>query len=96
MSHVRFGPRPIRSTYLVREASFIGCHHPQFLDRYDVVEMAKPGATLLLNAPWKPEEVWDHLPIEVQEQLLEKRIRSWSSTPTPSPRRRGWAARSAR
>jgi pyruvate-ferredoxin/flavodoxin oxidoreductase len=75
VSHLRFGPHPIRSTYLVREASFIGCHHPQFLDRYDVVEMARPGATLLLNAPWKPDEVWDRLPLEVQEQLLEKRIR---------------------
>jgi pyruvate-ferredoxin/flavodoxin oxidoreductase len=75
VSHLRFGPRPIRSTYLVREADFIGCHHPQFLDRYDVVEMAKPGATLLLNTPWKPDEVWERLPVEVQEQLLEKKIR---------------------
>ncbi len=75
VSHLRFGPHPIRSTYLVREASFVGCHHPQFLDRFDVVGMAKPGATLLLNAPWKPDEVWDRLPVEVQEQLLEKRIK---------------------
>jgi pyruvate-ferredoxin/flavodoxin oxidoreductase len=75
VSHLRFGPHPIRSTYLVREASFIGCHHPQFLERFDVVELARPGATLLLNAPWKPEEVWDHLPAEVQQVLLAKRIR---------------------
>ena len=75
VSHLRFGPKPIRSTYLVRQASFVGCHHPQFLDRFDVVEMAKPGATLLLNTPWKPDEVWDQLPVEVQEQLLEKRIK---------------------
>jgi pyruvate-ferredoxin/flavodoxin oxidoreductase len=75
VSHLRFGPNPIRSTYLVREASFVGCHHPQFLDRFDVVQMARPGATLLLNTPWKPDEVWDRLSIEVQEQLLEKRIK---------------------
>ncbi len=75
VSHLRFGPRPIRSSYLVRDASFIGCHHPQFLDRYEMVEGARPGATLLLNAPWKPEEVWDCLPVEVQERILEKRVR---------------------
>jgi pyruvate-ferredoxin/flavodoxin oxidoreductase len=75
VSHLRFGPRPIRSTYLVREASFIGCHHPQFLDRYDVLGLARQGATLLLNAPWKPSEVWARLPLEVQEELLRKRIK---------------------
>ncbi len=75
VSHLRFGPRPIRSTYLVRDASFIGCHHPQFLERYDVLELARHGATLLLNAPWKPEEVWDHLPSEVQSSILEKKLR---------------------
>jgi len=75
VSHLRFGPRPIRSTYLVREASFVGCHHPQFLERYDVLELAGRGATLLLNAPWKPEDVWDHLPSEVQASILEKQIR---------------------
>ncbi len=75
VSHVRVAPRPIRSTYLVRDASFIGCHHPQFLERYDVLELAKPGATLLLNVPWKPEDTWDLLPIEAQERLLAKRVK---------------------
>jgi len=75
VSHLRFGPRPIHSTYLVQDAGFIGCHHPQFLDRYEVVELARPGATVLINAPWKPSEVWDRLPLEAQEQMLEKRIR---------------------
>jgi pyruvate-ferredoxin/flavodoxin oxidoreductase len=75
VSHLRFAPCPIRSSYLVRDASFVGCHHPQFLERYEVVEAARPGATLLLNAPWKPGDVWGRLPLEVQEQILEKRIR---------------------
>ncbi len=73
VSHLRFGPRPIRSTYLVREARFVGCHHAMFLERYEVASLLAPGGTLLINAPWKPEEGWDRLPAEVQEQLLEKR-----------------------
>ncbi len=75
VSHLRFGPEPIRSSYLIREASFVACHHFGFLDQYDVLDMAAPGATFLLNSPYGPDEVWDHLPREVQEQLLEKKIR---------------------
>ncbi|MBI2394932.1 MAG: pyruvate:ferredoxin (flavodoxin) oxidoreductase [Deltaproteobacteria bacterium] len=75
VSHVRFSPRPIHSTYLVGEANFVACHHPQFLERYDVAELAQKGATLLLNASWKPEEVWERLPKEVQTQIVEKEIK---------------------
>ncbi len=75
ISHLRFGPGPIRSSYLVRKASFVACHQFEFLNRYDMLEEARPGADFLLNAPYGPEEVWDHLPREVQEQLLAKRIR---------------------
>jgi pyruvate-ferredoxin/flavodoxin oxidoreductase len=74
ISHLRFGPGPIRSSYLIRQASFVACHQFGFLDRYDVLEYAAPGATLLLNAPCPPAEVWDRLPREVQEQIVEKRI----------------------
>jgi pyruvate-ferredoxin/flavodoxin oxidoreductase len=74
ISHLRFGPGPIRSSYLVRQASFVACHQFGFLDRYDVLDYAAPGAVLLLNAPCPPEEVWDRLPREVQEQILEKRV----------------------
>jgi pyruvate-ferredoxin/flavodoxin oxidoreductase len=74
ISHLRFGPGPIRSSYLIRRASFVACHQFGFLDRYDVLDYAAPGATLLLNAPCPPEEVWDRLPREVQEQVLEKRL----------------------
>jgi pyruvate-ferredoxin/flavodoxin oxidoreductase len=75
ISHLRFGPRPIQSTYLIRQASFIGCHLFGFLDKYDVLENAAPGAVFLLNAPYGPDEVWDHLPREVQEQIIAKKIK---------------------
>ena len=74
VSHLRFGPRPIRSTYLVRRASFVACHQLSLLEHQDVLEVAAPGATFLLNAPYGPDEVWDHLPREVQEQIVAKRL----------------------
>ncbi len=75
VSHLRFGPRPIRSAYLVQRAPFVACHHPTILERHDVLEHAMPGATFLLNAPWSQEEAWDRLPREVQEEIVEKRVR---------------------
>jgi len=63
ISHLRFGPRPIRSSYLVRRASFVACHQFGFLDRLDVLEVAAPGAVLLLNAPCEPGEVWGRLAV---------------------------------
>src|SRR6202023_3717841 len=75
ISHLRFGPRPLRSSYLVKQASFVGCHQFTFLDKFDVLDYAAPGAVFLLNSPFSKEEVWDHLPREVQKALIEKRIR---------------------
>ena len=75
VSHLRFGPDPIRSTYLITKASFIGCHQFQFLDRMDVLSAAETGATFLLNAPFSPDQVWDRLPRKVQRQILEKKPR---------------------
>ncbi len=74
ISHLRFGPRPIRSAYLVKQASFVGCHQFGFLERYDVLEFAAPGAVLLLNSPYGPDEVWDALPREVQQEILSKKL----------------------
>jgi pyruvate-ferredoxin/flavodoxin oxidoreductase len=74
VSHLRFGPRPIRAPYLVRQAGFVGCHHFGLLDRVDVLGRAAPGATLLLDCPHPAEEVWDALSRPVQEQILAKRI----------------------
>jgi pyruvate-ferredoxin/flavodoxin oxidoreductase len=78
ISHLRFGRRPIRSSYLVRTAAFVGCHQFGFLDRYDVLDYAAPGAVLLLNAPFPEDQVWDRLPVEVQAQILAKKIRLYS------------------
>jgi pyruvate-ferredoxin/flavodoxin oxidoreductase len=75
VSHLRFGPGPIHSTYLVRNAQFVACHQFEFLEKTDVLERAAPGATFLLNAPYAPDEVWSHLPLEVQQQVREKRLR---------------------
>jgi len=74
VSHLRFGPQPIRAPYLVSQASFVGCHHFGLLDRVDVLGRAAPGATLLLNCAQPPDEVWDALPRPVQEKILAKRI----------------------
>ena len=74
VSHLRFGPRPIRSSYLIQEAGFVACHQFSFLERIDVLERARPGATFLLNTAYGPDEVWQRLPREVQEQILAKRL----------------------
>ena len=75
ISHLRFGPRPIRSSYLIRKANFVACHQFVFVDKYDMLDYAVPGAVFLLNAPFGPEEVWDHLPREMQQQIIEKNIK---------------------
>ena len=75
VSHLRFGPDPIRSTYLITKANFVACHQFQFLDRIDVLSAAEPGATFLLNAPFGPEEIWQHVPRQVQETIIKKKLR---------------------
>jgi pyruvate-ferredoxin/flavodoxin oxidoreductase len=76
-SHLRFGPHPIRSTYLIGSgrANVVACHQSMFLERLDVLDVAAPGATFLLNTPFAPDAVWDHLPVEVQRAILDKDIR---------------------
>ncbi|ACL63600.1 pyruvate flavodoxin/ferredoxin oxidoreductase domain protein [Anaeromyxobacter dehalogenans 2CP-1] len=75
ISHLRFGPRPIHSAYLIEKANFVACHQFGFLEKYEMAEMTVPGATLLLNSPYGPDEVWGHLPREVQEQILTKGLK---------------------
>lgn len=75
ISHLRFGPHPIHSTYLISQANFVACHQFTFLERMDVLKAAEPGATFLLNSPYGPEQVWDHLPRRVQEQIIDKKLR---------------------
>jgi len=75
VSHLRFGPQPIASTYLIQHADFVACHQFERLEHGDVLEIARPGATFLLNSPYGPDEVWDHLPREVQGQIVDKGLR---------------------
>jgi pyruvate-ferredoxin/flavodoxin oxidoreductase len=77
VSHLRFGPQPIRSTYLITEADFLACHQFGLLEKMKVLDYAKPNATFLLNSPYGAEEVWDQLPRHVQQQLIDKRLQFW-------------------
>lgn len=78
VSHLRFGAEPIKSTYLIQRANFIAVHQFNFLERYQVLEAAEEGATLLLNSPYEPEQVWDRLPRSVQEAIIAKKIKVYS------------------
>ncbi len=75
VSHLRFGPEPIRSSYLVSQANFVACHQWIFLERYDMLSTLVPGGTFLLNSPFGRDEVWDHLPRLVQEQIIAKKAK---------------------
>ena len=74
-SHLRFGPQPLHSSYLITKASFVACHQFSFLERLDMLKAADPGATFLLNSPFGPEDVWDHLPRLVQQQIIDKKLK---------------------
>ncbi len=73
-SHLRFGPKPIRSSYLISRANFVACHQFNFLERIDVLKLAQEGAVFLLNSPFGKDEVWDQLPRPVQQQIISKKL----------------------
>lgn len=75
ISHLRFGPDPIEAPYLIKNASFVGCHQAQFLDQYDVLDTAAPGAVFLLNTNFTKDEVWSHMPRTIQEAIVEKGLK---------------------
>jgi pyruvate-ferredoxin/flavodoxin oxidoreductase len=75
VSHLRFGPKPVRAPYLVGQANFVGCHQFSFLERYDVTKYSAPGSVFLLNSIYGPDEVWQHLPVELQQNIIQKRLR---------------------
>jgi len=79
LSHLRFGPEPIRSAYEIQagEADFVGCHQPDFLHRYPILDKAKNGATLLINTPLTGDAFWRSLPGQVQQQMLAKQLSVW-------------------
>lgn len=75
VSHLRFSKKRIESTYLINSANFIACHHFQYLQKYDILKDAQHGATFLLNAPYATEEVWYQLPHNIQEEIIEKKLK---------------------
>ncbi len=75
ISHLRFGPRPIKSTYLIRHANFVAVHQFGFFERYNVLEVAAKGAVLLINSPFGVEATWDQLPTQVQQQIIDKQLK---------------------
>ncbi|MBP7963228.1 MAG: pyruvate:ferredoxin (flavodoxin) oxidoreductase [Caldilineaceae bacterium] len=75
VSHLRFGPKPIRSTYLIEKANFVAVHQFGFLERYDVLANAQDGSILLLNSPYSVDEVWDQLPRLVQGKIISKNLK---------------------
>ncbi|MGA1474178.1 MAG: pyruvate:ferredoxin (flavodoxin) oxidoreductase, partial [Prochlorothrix sp.] len=75
VSHLRFGPDQIRSTYLITEANFIACHQWEFLTKFDLLKLAQPGATFLLNSPYDPEETWARLPQLIQQKIIDKKLK---------------------
>jgi pyruvate-ferredoxin/flavodoxin oxidoreductase len=78
VSHLRFGPHPIESTYLVGKADFVACHHFGLLEKMKVLEVARHGATVLFNAPYPAAELWGHLPRNVQRQVIDKQLRCFT------------------
>ena len=74
ISHLRFGPRPIKAPYLITQAQFVACHQFNFIDRPDVLAACAPGGTLLINSPFGPDKIWDQLCHETQEEILAKRL----------------------
>jgi len=75
ISHLRFGPSTIHSPYLISKANFVACHQFSFLERFDMLQSAEPGAVFLLNSPYGPDEVWDKIPKTVQQQIIQKKLR---------------------
>jgi pyruvate-ferredoxin/flavodoxin oxidoreductase len=74
ISHLRFGPKPIYSTYLINNADFVACHQYNFIEKYDMLKKVKKGGTFLLNSPYSKDEVWEKLPAKAQEQIIEKEV----------------------
>jgi pyruvate-ferredoxin/flavodoxin oxidoreductase len=93
VSHLRFGPHPIRASYLIERANFVACHQFSFLERFEVLEHAAPGAVFLLNAPYGPEEVWEHLPRDVQQTIVERHLRFFVIDASDVARQTGMAGR---
>jgi len=93
ISHLRFGKRPIRSTYLISKANFVACHQPVFLYRYDMLKHLVPGGVFLLNTPYSKEEIWDKLPRSVQKALIDKKAKFYIIDAVSVARKTGMGGR---
>ncbi len=93
VSHLRFGPKPIRSTYLISRANFVACHLPMFLEKFDMVKPLVPGGTFLLNTPYSKDEIWSKLPTPVQESLIAKKAKFYVIDATKVARDSGMGGR---
>ncbi|MDE3214302.1 MAG: pyruvate:ferredoxin (flavodoxin) oxidoreductase, partial [Bacteroidota bacterium] len=93
VSHLRFGPRPIRAPYLISQADFIACHQFNFSEKVEMLTYAKPGATFLLNSPYSKEEVWNRLTGQVQKEILAKKLKFFVIDATTVARDTGMKSR---
>jgi pyruvate-ferredoxin/flavodoxin oxidoreductase len=93
ISHLRFGPNPIHSPFLLKHAEFVACHQWPFLERYNVVEYASEGATLLLNSPYGPDEVWDHFSVEIQKEIIARKLKCFVIDAYPVAKAAGMGGR---
>ena len=93
VSHLRFGPRPIRSTYQVQRAHLVACHQWDFIGRFDLLEAALPGGTLLLNSPWEAAEIWERLPEAMRRQIGAKQLRVFAINASALARELGLGGR---
>ena len=92
-SHLRFSDNPIKSAYLINKADFVACHQFQFMNKVDILGIAKPGATFLLNAPYDANEVWNHLTYEVQKQIIDKKLKFYTINAVEVARETGMGQR---
>ncbi len=93
VSHLRFGPKPIRAPYLISRADFIACHQFNFTEKVEMLDFASQGATFLLNSPYNKDEVWEKLPGQVQKQIIEKNIKVYVIDATTVARDTGMSGR---
>lgn len=93
ISHLRFSPNPIRSTYLIDKANFLGCHQEIFLERYDMLSHIIPGGIFLLNTRHGPDDVWENLPRDVQEEIIKKKLKFYAINAYGVARRSGMGGR---
>ena len=92
-SHLRFSDNPIMAAYLINKADFVACHQFPFMAKVDILKIAKPGATFLLNAPYSADEVWNHLPREVQAEIIEKKLNFYTINAVEVARQTGMGQR---